>query len=151
MAFPVVSTGEAFSSTDALREVWNLASFENAEVAVGTALINNGRAGVAYTASGGFTESQTVGGMTVSGIAAGGVGLDALQVSVATDGSYEFPVTGATTSTVNGTKVFAVVASGKITSLTLTEGSNALFGFVNNPQDYVASAAGIACVKIGVK
>ena len=151
MAFPVVSTGEAFSSTDALREVWNLASFENAEVAVGTALINNGRAGVAYTASGGFTASQTLGGMTVSGIAAGGVGLDALQVSVATDGSYEFPVTGATTSTANGTKVFAVVASGKITGLTLTEGSNALFGFVNNPQDYVASAAGIACVKIGVK
>lgn len=142
----VVSTGEAFSSTDAQREVWPVTS----EVAVGTALLNGDRAGVAYTASGGATSSETIAGMTISGVPAGGVGLDALQVSVATDGTYEFAVTGATTATANGTKVYAVVASGKITGLTLTEGTNTLFGVVNNPQDYVASAAGIACVKIGV-
>lgn len=148
MAFPVVSTGEAFSSTDAKREVWDLTTFENAEVAVGTALINSGRAGIAYVNSGGFTTSETLGGATTSGIPAGGVGLDALQVSVATDGSYEFAVTGASASTPNGTPVYAVVASGKITSLTLTEGTNVLWGHVNNPQDYVASASAI-CVKIG--
>ena len=142
----VVSTGEAFSSTDALREVWKLTS----EVNVGTALINGDRAGVAYTPSGGFTRTDTIGGLTISGISVGGASLDALQASVATDGTYEFAVTGATTATANGVKVYAVVAAGKITSLTLTASTNAPFGVVNNPQDYVASAAGIACVKIGV-
>lgn len=142
----VVSTGEAFSSTDALRETWKLTD----EVDVGTALVNGDRAGVAYTPSGGFTRSETIAGMTISGIGAGGESLDALQVSVATDGSYEFAVTGATTATTNGTKVYAVVAAGKVTSLTLTASTNTPFGVVNNPQDYVASAAGIACVKIGV-
>lgn len=148
MAFPTISTGEAFSSTDAQREVWALANFENAEVAVGTALINNGRAGVAYTSSGAFTASESLGGMTISGVPAGGIGLDALEVSVATDGTYEFPVTGAGPTTANGVPVYAVVSSGKITSLTLTASTNALWGVVNNPQDYVA-ASGVACVKIG--
>jgi len=149
MAFPTISTGEAFSSTDAFREVWSLDNFENAEVNTGTALINNGRPGVAYTPSGSFTDSEPLGGMTISGIAVGGAGLDALQVSVATDGTYEFPVTGAGPTTDNGVLVYAVVASGKITSLTLTATSNVLWGVVNNPQDYVA-ASGVACVKIGV-
>lgn len=149
MAFPTVSTGEAFSSTDSRREVWDLTNFENAEVAVGTALVNNGRAGVAYTASGGSTASESIGGMTISGIANGGVGLGALEASVATDGTYEFPVTGAGPTTDNGVLVYAVVASGKITSLTLTVGTNTLWGVVNNPKDYVA-ASGVACVKIGV-
>jgi len=141
----VVSTGEAFSSTDALREVWPV----TAEVAVGTALLNGTRAGVAYTASGGHTTSESIGGMTISGIVDGGVGLDALEASVATDGTYEFPVTGAGPSTANGTLVYAVVSSGRITGLTLTASGNTLWGVVNNPQDYVA-ASGVACVKIGV-
>lgn len=148
MAFPVVATAEAYASTDALRETWNLTSFENAEVAVGTALINNLRPGVAYTPSGGHTRSKVVGPVTISGVPDGGVGLDALEVSVATDGSYEFPVTGATSATVNGTPVFAVVAAGKITELTLTASTNAKFGVVNNPKGYVGSATA-TCVKIG--
>jgi len=149
MPFPVVATAEAFASTDALREVWNLADFENAEVAVGTALFNNGRAGVAYTPSGAHTISKTVGAVTISGFPDGGAGLDALEVSVATDGTYEFPVTGASSSTDNGTLVYAVIGSGKITSLTLTAGTNTRFGVINNPKGYVG-AAGAICVKIGV-
>lgn len=144
----VVSTGEAFSSTDANREVWAVAT----EVAVGTALLNGTRAGVAYAPSGGHTSSQVIGAITLSGIPDGGVGLDALECSVATDGSYEFPITGATAATVNGTIVYAVVSSGRITALTLTVGSapvNATWGVVNNPQDYDASGA-VSCVKIGV-
>ena len=142
----VVSTGEAFSSTDAQREVWPI----TAEVAVGTALINGTRAGVAYTNSGGYTgPNESIGGMTISGIPTGGVGLDALQASVATDGTYEFPVTGAGPSTANGTPVYAVVSSGRITSLTLTASTNTPWGVVNNPQDYVA-ASDVACVKVGV-
>jgi hypothetical protein len=142
----VVSTGEAFSSTDALREIWAVTT----EVAVGTALINGTRAGVAYTASGGFTGSETIGALTISGIPEGGVSLDALEVSVATDGTYEFAVTGATASTANGTPIYAVVSSGRITSLNTSDGSgaNPLWGVVNNPKDYAASASAI-CVKIG--
>ena len=141
----VISTGEAFSSTDANREIWAVTS----EVAVGTALLKGTRAGVAYAPSGGFTSSITVGAITMSGIPVGGVGLDALECSVATDGSYEFPITGATAATANGTLVYAVVASGLITGLTLTVGTNTLWGVVNNPQDYAASGA-VSCVKIGV-
>lgn len=141
----VVSTGEGFSSTDAQREIWTVTS----EVAVGTALVSaGGRPGVAYTNSGGHTGSQAIGDSTISGFPDGGVGLDALEVSVAVDGTYEFPVTGASSSTPNGTLVYAVVASGRITSLTLTSTSNTLFGSINNPQDYVG-AAGAICVKIG--
>lgn len=148
MAFPVVATAPGFASTDAQRETWNLASFENAEVAVGTALINNDRPGVAYTPSGGHTISKTVGPVTVSGYPDGGASLDALQVSVATDGTWEFAVTGVTGSTVNGTPVYAIVASGKITELTTTASTNKLFGVVNNPAGYTPSASKV-CVKIG--
>lgn len=141
----VVATAEAFSSTDALREFWPVTS----EVAVGTALVNGTRAGVAYTPSGGHTASTTIGGLTISGFSDGGVSLDPLEVSVATDGSYEFAVAGAVAGTPNGTPVYAAVTGGKVTSLTLTATGNALWGVVNNPQDYAASAAAI-CVKIGV-
>ena len=143
----VVSTGEAFSSTGALREVWPVTS----EVAVGTALLNGIRAGVAYTNSGGFSRVDAISGapVTFTGIPAGGIGLDALKASVATDGSYEFPVVGAGVATANGVSVYAVVATGKVTGLTLTLGTNTLWGVVNNPTDYVA-ASGVACVKIGV-
>lgn len=141
----VLSTGEAFSSTDALRTIWDVVT----EVAVGTALINNDRPGVAYTPSGGFTGSTTIGGVTISGIAQGGASLKPLEVSVATDGSYEFPITGATAATANGTNVYAVVATGRVTELTLTLGTNKLFGVVNNPADYDATGA-VSCVKIGV-
>jgi len=148
----VISTGEAFSSTDAKREVWKLTT----EVAVGTALVNGTRAGVSYVPSGGYTRSDTnsAAPSTISGIPAGGVGLDLLQVTVATDGTYEFPVAGVTAAASvglanNGTAVYAVVASGRITALNLTSAGNTLFGTINNPQDYVPSADGIACVKIG--
>ena len=142
----VVSTSEAFSSTDALREVWPVL----AEVAAGTALITGtDHVGVAYTNSGGHTATvSAVAGMTVTGILDGGVGLDALECSVAVDGTYEFAVAGATSGTANGTIVYAVVATGRITSLTLTASTNVRFGVVNNPQDYVGSASKI-CVKIG--
>lgn len=142
----VVSTGEAFSSTDALREVWPVL----AEVAAGTALITGtDHVGVAYTNSGAHLSTVTsVAGMAVTGIMDGGIGLDALECSVAVDGTFEFAVTGASSATANGTIVYAVVATGRITSLTLTVSTNVRFGVVNNPQDYVGSASKI-CVKIG--
>lgn len=145
MAFPVVATAPGFASTDAQREVWDVTD----EVAVGTALIaGTDRVGVAYTPSGGATVSKTIGSYTISGAPAGGVGLPALKCSVATDGSWEFPVTGVTGSTKNGVIVYAVVASGKITELTTTAGSNVRFGTINSPQGYTPAAAK-AVVKVG--
>ena len=142
----VVASSSVFASTDGLREIWDVTS----EVAAGTALINGDRAGVAYTPSGGYTGSETVGAATISGIPQGGASLPALKASVATDGTWEFPVTGVTGSTKNGTKVYAVVASGKVTGLTLTAGSNTLFGVINNRLGYVSPVATYAGVKIGV-
>lgn len=139
----VVSTQEVFASTEGLRETWKV----TAEVASGTALLNGTKAGVAYTASGGKTASKTVGPYTVSG-PAGGAGLEALEVSVATDGTWEFPVTGASSSTAQGTLVYAVVSSGLITSLTLTSTSDTLYGRVNLPAGKVADSAATP-VKIG--
>lgn len=139
----VVSTQEVFASTDGLRETWKV----TAEVASGTALLNGTKAGVAYTASGGKAASKTVGPYTVSG-PAGGAGLEPLEVSVATDGTWEFPVTGASSSTAQGTLVYAVVSSGLITSLTLTSTSNTLYGRVNLPAGKVADSAATP-VKIG--
>ena len=151
-----VSTGEAFSSTDAKREVWKLTT----EVSIGTALLNGTRAGVSYVNSGGHTRVDNFSGApaVLSNIPDGGVGLDALQVTVATDGTYEFPVvTGVTIAnssaanalSQNGVPVYAIVTSGRVTGLTLTATANTLWGTVNNPQDYTPSADGVACVKIG--
>jgi hypothetical protein len=141
----VVAISGAFASTDGLREIWDV----TAEVAVGTALLNGTRAGVAYTPSGGHVISTVVGPLTISGFNDGGTGLGLLKVSAATDGTYEFTVTGATAATANGTLIYAVVAAGLITSLTTTVGSNTLWGVVNNPSDYDTPGA-FSCVKIGV-
>lgn len=141
----VVATAPGFGSTDARREVWDVVS----EVEVGTALLGGtDRVGVAYTPSGGHTTSKSLGGMTISGIADGGASLPALRCSVDTDGSWEFAVTGVTGATTNGTIVYAVVAAGKITSLTLTASTNTRFGTVNNPEGYVPSASKCV-VKVG--
>lgn len=143
----VVARSETFSSTDALREIWDVTT----EVAAGTALIQAGsdRPGVSYAPSGGHTISKTIGAVTVSGFPDGGASTPPLKASVATDGTYEFPVTGATAATANGTKVYAVMTGVLVTGLTLTVGSNKPFGVVNNPLDYDAAGA-FSNVKIGV-
>lgn len=142
----VIASAPVFASTDGLREIWDVAS----EVAVGTALLNEGRAGVAYTPSGGYTGSAVVGPVTITGIPQGGATLPPLKVTAAVDGTWEFPVAGVNASTKNGTKVYAVVTGGKVTGLTLTEGTNVPFGVINNRLDYVSPVATYAGVKIGV-
>lgn len=129
-----------FSDIESLREVWPVA----AEVASGTPLINTGRAGVALTASGGSTRSVISGPYTISGIPSGGVGLDALEVSVATSGTFEFAVAGGLTTTPQNTVVY--ITSGG--ALTLTSSGNTAWGRVNYPKGY-ARVAGTLPVKIG--
>lgn len=139
----VIATSEVFASTDALREVWPTP----VEIAQGTALLNGTKAGVAYTASGAHTTSEVVGPYTIT-VPDGGQGLSALEVSVATDGTWMLPVTGATSGTTQGTLVYGVVATGRITSLTTTASGNTLFGRVNLPAGLTASATATP-VKIG--
>ena len=109
----------------------------------GAVVINNtdGRPGVALTSIAGANASQVIGNMTITwaGVA-GGVGNAPGSAVVGVEG-YDFllTVTGVTagetvgtgaTGTAQGTPVYAVVASGAVTSLTLTAGSNTKIGVI---------------------
>lgn len=144
MATPI-ATQEVFAHTEALCEVWTALS----TVGAGAALVSaTSQPAVGMTGTGDYTKSQAIGPYTLSGIPAGGVGLEGKEVSVALDGTWEFPVTGATTATAQNTLVYAVVATGEITSLTLTATGNVAYGKVNYPKDYV-KVAGVLPVKVG--
>lgn len=103
------------------------------------------RSAVSITASPNATRTETLpdGSSITYGI--GGVGNKAGHASFAFDGSWDLPVTGATTSTKNDVPVYITTTG----TLTLTEGTNTLFGITNYPRDYV-KAAGRAVVQIGV-
>lgn len=118
-----------------------------ADVLPGTLVVVDGRPAVTLTASGGTDAASidTVTGYTITGgPSIGGVGNRENYATVAFDGTWEFSVTGATTSTATGVPVYRTTAGG----LTLTEGSNTLIGVTDYPPDY-AKAAGKAPVKIG--
>ena len=104
-------------------------------------------AAVSLTASGNGTVTQTTSlptGVTSVTFKNGGVGNLDGAASFAFDGAWDLPVTGATTSTKKGIEVYITTAGG----LTLTEGTNTLFGFTDYPRDY-AKVAGRAVVRIG--
>lgn len=109
----------------------------------GDALIIGDRPAVALTDRGDETRTETRGGVTVT-FPSGGVGLADDEASVTFSGSFEFPVTGALTSTGNDVAVYITSAG----ALTLTVGTNTLFGHTDYPKDYV-KRAGIAVVRIG--
>ena len=117
-------------------------------VAIGTALATS-RPAVSITASGNGTITQTTGlpsDVTSVTYKNGGVGNSASPASAtfAFDGSYEFPVVGALTSTGNGVPVYITTAGG----LTLTVGSNLLYGWTDYPKGFTKTAAR-AVVKVG--
>lgn len=117
-------------------------------VAIGGALAT-ARPAVSLTASGNGTVTQTTNlpsDITSVTYKNGGVGNSSSPASAtfAFDGSYEFPVTGATTSTGNGVPVYITTAG----VLTLTVGSNLLYGTTDFPKGYTKTNAR-AVVKIG--
>lgn len=118
-----------------------------ADVLPGTPVIVDGKPAVTLTASGG-TDAASInvpGGYTISGgPGIGGVGNRTNYATVAYDGTYEFTVAGVTTSTATGVAVYRTTAGG----LTLTEGTNVLFGQTDFPPDY-HKTAGKAPVRIG--
>lgn len=102
---------------------------------------------VSLTASGNGTKTITpnVGGVTSLTFENGGVGLAAGEASFAFDGTFEFAVTGALTSTASGVEVFIVPVGG---ALTLTSSGNVHYGWTDYPKDYTKEA-GRAPVKVG--
>lgn len=110
----------------------------------------SGAPAVTITGSGDYTKSEVIPGVgTLSGIAAGGVGLEGKEVTLAFDGTWEFQtssVAGANASTANGTKIY--ITSGN--ALTTTVGSNVFFGSVDRPKDY-DNTRGYTPIKIGAR
>ena len=110
----------------------------------------SGAPAVTVTGSGDYVKSEVIPGVgTLSGIAAGGVGLKGKEVTLAFDGTWEFPtsgITGASASTANGTKVYITSAN----DLTTTAGSNTFYGTVDRPKDY-NNTRGFTPIKIGAR
>lgn len=99
---------------------------------------------VSLTASGNATKTQSLpGGVSVT-YPNGGVGNLAGTASFAHDGTWEFTVAGATTTTASGVEVFITTAG----ALTLTVGTNSHYGWTDYPRDYF-KRTGIAPVRIG--
>lgn len=102
---------------------------------------------VSLTASGNGTKTQTTSlgnGITSITFQNGGAGLAAGEASFAFDGTFEFAVTGALTTTTDGTEVFITTAG----VLTLTPTSNTHYGWTDYPRGYTKEA-GRAPVRIG--
>ena len=123
-----------------------------ATVLAGTPLLDpsDSRPAVALTNSGDATKTVTTadipmgGGVTTLTYPNGGVGLTGKETTLAYDGVWEFPVTGGLTTTPIGTQVY--ITSGG--ALTLTVGTNTVYGRVDYPLDYYKRAA-ILPVRIG--
>lgn len=107
---------------------------------------------VSTTASGNSTVTVTANGtssnlpkpLTAYTFTNGGVGNQSGSASFAFDGTWNFPVTGALTTTNSGVEVFITAAGG----LTLTVGSNTHYGWTDYPRSY-NKVAGFAPVRIG--
>lgn len=110
----------------------------------GVPLLVNARPAVTLTARSDATRTDTLSDGTAITYNIGGVGSPAGEATVAFDGTFEFAVTGATTSTASDVAVY--ITSGG--TLTLTASTNTLYGYTDYPTDYVKKA-GRAPVKIG--
>lgn len=112
----------------------------------GAPLLIETRPAVTLTARGDVTKTipGIAGGITSITYKIGGAGNEPDSASVAFDGTWEFPVVGATTSTANGVQVYITAAN----ALTLTASGNTAYGFTDYPKSYF-KVAGIAAVRIG--
>lgn len=134
----------------AINKIYDGISSKNREATVaagtlpGVPVIADGRPAVTLTAEPTATKSKTMADGTVVTWKIGGVGNAAGKATCAFDGVYEFPVTGALTSTGNGVEVF--ITSGGV--LTLTSSGNTHYGWTDYPRDYRKEAAR-AAVRIG--
>lgn len=139
-----MATNLVYRNADSQNRVEDL----GATIAPGTPVISKaGLPAVAVTGSADYTKTATVGEVTVSGIPAGGVGLKGREVTLAFDGTWEFPtanITGVTASTAQGTAIY--ITSGG--TLTNSSSGNTAFGYVDVPPGYDRSR-GFTPIRIG--
>src|SRR6478735_3614481 len=113
----------------------------------------SGQVGVALGDRGDGTRAAGIPGVTGGTVPNGMVGVRPGGATVAVDGSWLLTVTGVTAGdtgaggagTDEGTKVYAVVAGGAVTSLTLTASGNTFVGVIDDGQIIGTTAP----VKIG--
>lgn len=133
----------------ALNEIYRYSPDETRErtvpanTASGAPLLINARPAVALTASADSTKTFAHADGTSITIPLKSPGQAASSATVAFNGTFEFAVTGATTST--GQDVAVYITSGN--ALTLTSTSNTLFGYTDYPRDYTKTA-GRAAVRL---
>lgn len=102
---------------------------------------------VSLTASGNGTKtvSNPVPGVTSVTYSNAPVGVASGEAVFAFDGTFEFAVAGATTSTADGVEVYIIPGTG---ALTLTSTNNVHYGWTDYPKDF-RKEAGRAAVRVG--
>ena len=108
----------------------------------GDFLIVGGRPAVALTDRGDATKTTPISGGASLTLPSGGFSLEPNEASLAFDGTWHLPVTGATTTTGNDVPVY--INAGK---LQLTPLGN-IVGYTDYPQGFYKQA-GFAAVRIG--
>ena len=108
----------------------------------GDFLIVGGRPAVALTNRGDATKTTPISGGALLTLPSGGFSLKPNEASVAFDGTWHLPVTGATTTTDNDVPVYFNAGN-----LQLTASGNPV-GYTDYPQGFY-KRAGFAAVRIG--
>ena len=108
----------------------------------GDVIFIEGRLAVALTDRGDATKTTPISGGASLTLPSGGFSLKPNEASLAFDGTWHLPVTGATTTTGNDVPVY--LNAGK---LQLTESGNPV-GYTDYPQGFYKQA-GFAAVRIG--
>ena len=104
----------------------------------------SGRLAVALTDRGDATKTTPISGGASLTLPSGGFSLKPNEASLAFDGTWHLPVTGATTTTDNDVPVYFNAGN-----LQLTASGNAV-GYTDYPQDFY-KRAGFAAVRINTK
>ena len=110
----------------------------------GDFLIVGGRPAVALTDRGDATKTTPISGGASLTLPSGGFSLKPNEASLAFDGTWHLPVTGATTTTGNGIPVYYNAGTLQLTSLGVP------VGYTDYPQGFYKQA-GFAAVRIGSK
>lgn len=109
-----------------------------------------GKPAVTITGSGDYTKTEVITGVgTLSGIPAGGQGLVGKQVTLAFDGTWEFPQADVTGITASGATQGTVVYITGANALTNSSSGNTVFGYVDIPPGY-DKGRGFIPIRIGV-
>ena len=108
----------------------------------GDFLIVGGRPAVALTDRGDATKTTPISGGASLTLPSGGFSLKPNEASVAFDGTWHLPVTGATTTTASGVPVYYNAGTLQLTPLGNT------VGYTDYPQGFYKQA-GFAAVRIG--